>query len=279
MKTSRISSRVAPLVSAPRTWVLSSCGRLSAHSIARLRKLRVLCVRPSRPQTTPQQYSVVRSCIGRLKSSAEAIALSTNSLPRTLLRIWRPRSYVALSMSVSNLQLVFGPERLGQRQLRREYRDGNAGLPLHDGHPGADAAALFVELDFAERVIFGGTGIHGAQRVGHRDTISLAGLFERVLDHPHVAIGGDRILRHPGFLVAGLEFGDQCLVALGAPACDAGKQTLQQFRADGLQHVGFGDCNAERDGWNLALSEPELVHFLEQQLGVGNHRRQEEQKV
>src|SRR4029450_7957924 len=140
MNTSRISSRVAPLVSAPRTWVLSSCGRFSAHSIARLRKLRVLCERPSRPQTEPQQYSVVRSCIGRLKSSADAIALSTNSFPSTLLRIWRPRSYVALSILLSNLQLGFRPERLGKRQLRREYRDRYAGLPLHDGHPGADAA-------------------------------------------------------------------------------------------------------------------------------------------
>src|SRR6185295_4320431 len=231
------------------------------------------------PQTWPQQYSVVRSCIGRLKSSADAIALSTNSSPRTLLRIWRPRSYVALSMLLSNLQLGFRPERLGKRQLRREYRDRYAGLPLHDGHPGADAAALFIELDFAERVIFGGTGIQGAQRVSDGNAVSLAGFFERVLDHPHVAIGGDRVLRHPGFLVAGLEFGDQRLVPLGAPAGDAGEQALQQFRAYGLQHVGFGNGDAERDGRNLALPEAELVHLLEQQLGVGNHRRQEEQKV
>ena len=145
--------------------------------------------------------------------------------------------------------------------------------------PGADAAALFVELDFAERIIFRGAGIHGPQRIGDRNAVGLAGLLERVLDHPHVAIGGDRVLRHPGLLVAGLEFGDQRLVALGAPAGDAGEHALQQFRADGLQHVGFGDGDAERDGRNLALSEAELVHLLEQQLGVGNHGRQEEQQV
>jgi len=47
-----------------------------------------------------------------------------------------------------------GPARLRQRQLRREYRDRNAGLPLHDRHAGADTPALFVELDLAERIIF-----------------------------------------------------------------------------------------------------------------------------
>src|SRR5450755_3202823 len=95
------------------------------------------------------------------------MALSTNSLPRTFFRILSPRSYVALSMMVFRYlwlrgrALGLGPERLGQRQLRRKYRDRHAGLPLHDGHAGADTAALFVELDLAERIIFGGTGVHG----------------------------------------------------------------------------------------------------------------------
>jgi len=98
----------------------------------------------------------------------------------------------------------------------------------------------------------------------HGNPVGVAGLFKRVLDYPHVAVGGNRVLRHPGFLVAGLEFRNQRFVTPGAPACDAGEHTLQQFRTDGLQHVGFGDGDAERDGRNLALSQAELIHFLEQ---------------
>src|SRR4051794_11691900 len=81
--------------------------------------------------------------------------------------------------------LVLGPERLGQRQLRREYRDRHSGLPLHNVHAGADAATLFVELDLAERIVFRGAGVHRTQRFAHRNPVSLPGLFERVLDHPH----------------------------------------------------------------------------------------------
>src|ERR1700704_7016986 len=96
------------------------------------------------------------------------MALSTNSSPRTLLRILRPRSYVALSMMISNVcgcreALVLGPERLRQRQLRRKYRDRNAGLPLHDRHAGADTPALFIELDLAQRIIFLRTSVHRTQ--------------------------------------------------------------------------------------------------------------------
>jgi hypothetical protein len=45
--------------------------------MARLSMLRVRRSRPGRFQIEPQQYSVTRFCIGRLKSSAEAICLST----------------------------------------------------------------------------------------------------------------------------------------------------------------------------------------------------------
>ena len=60
--------------------------------MARLSMLRVFFDSPSRPQTAPQQYSVTSSCIGRLKSSALLMDFSTNSLPRTDLRISSPRS-------------------------------------------------------------------------------------------------------------------------------------------------------------------------------------------
>src|SRR5215207_1228108 len=96
--TSRISSRVTPLLSAPLTCTFSSWGRLSALIIARLIRLRVLSESPSRPQHHPQQYSVASSCIGMLKSSAVLKAFSTNSLPSTAFRISSPLSNVALSM-------------------------------------------------------------------------------------------------------------------------------------------------------------------------------------
>src|SRR6185436_12506492 len=99
--TSRISSRVTPLLSAPLTCTFSSCGRLSALIIARLIRLRVLSGSPSRPQHHPQQYLVANSCIGMLKSSAVLNAFSTNSFPRTALRISSPLSNVVLSMLCS----------------------------------------------------------------------------------------------------------------------------------------------------------------------------------
>jgi hypothetical protein len=54
----------------------------------------------SRPQTAPQQYSVTSSCIGMLKSSADAIDLSTYSEPSTSRRFFRPASNIALSMGI-----------------------------------------------------------------------------------------------------------------------------------------------------------------------------------
>ena len=44
--------------------------------------------------------------------------------------------------------------KLRERKVGREYGNGDAGLPLHDRHAGADTSALFVELDLAERIIF-----------------------------------------------------------------------------------------------------------------------------
>src|SRR5687768_16003180 len=67
--------------------------------------LRVFLSSCSRPQTYPQQYSVASSCIGMLKSSAEANDFSTNSFPSTAFLISSPLSNVALSMFLS-LSLV-----------------------------------------------------------------------------------------------------------------------------------------------------------------------------
>ena len=92
MKTSRISSRVTPLVSAPLICVRSSCGRLSTEIMARLSMLRVLSGSSSRPHTAPQQYSVTRSWNGLLKSSASAVAALTYASPSTAARISRPLS-------------------------------------------------------------------------------------------------------------------------------------------------------------------------------------------
>src|ERR1700743_1583965 len=122
----------------------------------------------------------------------------------------------------SRLALGLWPYRLRESQFWRKHRDGDTGLPLYDGHAGANSAAFFVKLDLAKRIIFRRAGIHRPKCVGHRGTIGFAGLLQRVLDDPHVAIGGNRILRHPWFLVARLKLGDQCLVTFGAPACNAG---------------------------------------------------------
>src|SRR5689334_6770871 len=107
MNTSRISSRVTPFLSAPAMCSRSSWGRFRQLIIARFSMLRVFLSRPSRPHTAPQQYSVTSSCIGMLKSSAALNAASTNSLPSTALRMARPFSNVALSMS-SPWSLVLG---------------------------------------------------------------------------------------------------------------------------------------------------------------------------
>src|SRR3569833_975616 len=87
-----ISSSVAPLVTAPRTWTASSCIRFSAVSMAMFRRLRVLRSRPGRVQISPQQYSVTSSCTGRLNSVTRSRERSTCSVPRTSRRAWRPRS-------------------------------------------------------------------------------------------------------------------------------------------------------------------------------------------
>src|SRR5580658_10590634 len=103
--TSRMSSLVSPLLMAPLTCALSSCGRFSALIIARFSMLRVLRSRPGRPQISPQQYSVTNSCSGRLKSSAVEIALSTYSAPSTSRRIFRPFSNISFS-TCSPLKLL-----------------------------------------------------------------------------------------------------------------------------------------------------------------------------
>src|SRR5882724_3683372 len=171
----------------------------------------------------------IRSC--RTTLTPAPARLSATASPRPLVAPVT-RAHLPFSIALA-LSLTLGPEWLGERQLWREDCDGHAGLPLHDGHAGAETAALVVEFEFAERIIFRGTAIHRAQRVGGRDAFSLASFLERLLDQPHVAIGGDRVLRHPRLLVARFQFVNQGFMALRAPACDAGQHALQKFGADG----------------------------------------------
>src|ERR1700729_4263093 len=96
-KTSWMSFFVRPLLIAPLTCALTSCGLFSAEIIARFSMLRVLRSSPGRPQHSPQQYVVTSSCSGRLKSSAVFSALSTYSAPSTSRRIFRPFSNISFS--------------------------------------------------------------------------------------------------------------------------------------------------------------------------------------
>src|SRR6516165_1382927 len=98
---SRISSRVTPLVSAALMCVRNSLGRLRTEIMARLSMLRVLRASPSRPHTAPQQYSVMRSCNGLVKSFVLDSAWLTYSSPSTADRISSPRWYVSRSNGFS----------------------------------------------------------------------------------------------------------------------------------------------------------------------------------
>ena len=109
--------------------------------------------------------------------------------------------------------------------------------------------------------------------------VGLAGLFQRRLHQPHVAIGRDDVLRHPGLLVFCLQFGDQILVALRAPIGDDRHDALDHVGADALQHVGLRNRDAEGDRRNLALAEPELVDFFQAELGVRDRVGHEQQQI
>src|SRR5262245_21369229 len=120
-KTSLIWSFVTPFASAPRTWALISCGRFSAESMARFKRLRVFLSSPGRPQISPQQYCVTSSCSGRLKSSAVANALSTNSAPRTWRRMAKPCSNISLSTSSSFHEPQVYNHRVSQTKTLSSY--------------------------------------------------------------------------------------------------------------------------------------------------------------
>src|SRR5262245_20851485 len=182
--------------------IFSSCGRLSALSIARFSMLRILRGSSSRPHTAPQQYSVTSSCSGRLNSSAEANDFSTNSLPSTALRISSPRSRTSLLIVISLCGgggppwvrrpagcrarccqggSGGGPDRFGDRQRGRIDRDWDPVLPLDDGQAGPDPAPLFVELELAAGEVGRWPLVERAQGLGHRFAIRLAGFLERGL--------------------------------------------------------------------------------------------------
>src|SRR5258708_4380566 len=133
MNTSRISSLLTPLRSAPPMWSLSSWGLFSAPSMARLSRLRVFFGSSSRPHTAPQQYSVMNSWNGRLNSSALFREFSTYSLPSTVLRISSPFSNVCLSMMFP--RVVRSPDGA-------ERNAGTADFAApHAGYKSADATS------------------------------------------------------------------------------------------------------------------------------------------
>ncbi len=73
----RISSRVTPLLSAPRQWISHSCILPSAPIMARFIIERVFASIASSPQPKPQHQAVIASWNGRVKSSAAARFFST----------------------------------------------------------------------------------------------------------------------------------------------------------------------------------------------------------
>ena len=66
----RSSSFVTPLLSAPRTWIFSSCMRPSATSIDTVTMLRVRRSMPGRCQVLPQAWRVTSSCSGAVNGVA-----------------------------------------------------------------------------------------------------------------------------------------------------------------------------------------------------------------
>src|SRR3970040_2943152 len=129
-----------------------------------LSRLRIFFGKPSRPQHAPQQYSVTRRCNGMLKSSAEAMAFSTNSAPNTDFRIARPRSnnssFIAEISFVCSVQVMnvpknrerssllrCRPDRRGERRFGRIDGLRLAVLPLHDEEFRIDAPAVLVETN------------------------------------------------------------------------------------------------------------------------------------
>src|SRR3954469_7733292 len=90
MNTSLISSLLTPLLSAPRMWSLSSCSLPSAVSMARFSSERVLRGKPGRFQMSFQQWLCRYSLNSRLKSSTLACDFSTQALPSTSVRVFRP---------------------------------------------------------------------------------------------------------------------------------------------------------------------------------------------
>src|SRR5262245_55747056 len=171
MKLSRISSRVTPFLRAPPLCTRISGGRLRQLIIARFSMLLVLRSRPSRPHTAPQQYSVTSSCIGMLKSSAALKAASTNSFPSTALRISRPFSNVALSISSPT-------DVRGGRSLRSTLTVLSDRSTFHL-LPNFDPETSLLDLD--TRPFLDNSGDRGEIRVGAE---------LRVRDRQHLTNGG-----------------------------------------------------------------------------------------
>src|SRR5947209_320369 len=108
MNTSRISSLLTPLTSAPLICTRNSCGRFRIEIMARLSMLRVLRGNSSRPQIAPQQYSVTSSWNGLLKSSAVFRLRLAEAVQRAKFALAWERSWPHLArvLTVGGLFLV-----------------------------------------------------------------------------------------------------------------------------------------------------------------------------
>src|SRR5262245_53467692 len=105
-------------------------------SMTRFSIERVFLGRRSSPQTKPQQYSLRISWKGALKASTEAIDRLTYSSPSTALRLARPLSLNALSISdlprvaLRLVQELFGSLLRRAQAPDRPLRASHAGLVL-----------------------------------------------------------------------------------------------------------------------------------------------------
>src|SRR6201996_5584061 len=152
-RASRIDGRLTPVISHSSR----STRRWPGLNVPDMIASRSFCATIARTVGTSSMRSVdfssVRRSIGRLRSVPVSLTICRPNWQ------FRPRE-THLPVEVDTRPPAFRPgplslrpDRFCERELGRKHRDGDAGLPLHDGHAGADPAALVVELELAERVI------------------------------------------------------------------------------------------------------------------------------
>jgi len=102
----------------------------------------------------------------------------------------------------------------------------------------------------------------------------------RVLDHPHVAVSGNRVLRHPEVLCR-RAFRSAISVRRPWPAqaCDAGDHARQQFpRLTGLQQGRVRRWRCRNEMFGILPCPSRTRSFSPAKACVGDHGRQERTK-